>query len=342
MFDIFSRSILLINSLQLFVASYIISTGSYLPNRVVTNDELGEMFEVVPSSIEKKSGIEERRWADKTEKTSDLAVRALLDSLSRRNLNPEAVSYLLVGTMSPDRFIPGCAPSIQAAAGLRQIPALDIRAGCCNLLYALQLADALLRCSKQGLVAITLAEIQSRYLSFAPEDAYLSMLFGDGAASMIVASEEESGALEILDILLETDGRFVNDLGVASPGTEFESNSLSRPQMNGLGVISAAKRRLTATCREVLSRNELTIADIDWMVPHQANANLLRIIIDDLGFPDERLIKVLSTTGNTSSASMGIALHSLTQRSELKSNDLVLLAGFGTGFTWGAGLCRVV
>jgi 3-oxoacyl-[acyl-carrier-protein] synthase-3 len=168
------------------------------------------------------------------------------------------------------------------------------------------------------------------------------MLFGDGAASMVVASESETGALEVLDIALETDGLFVDDLGIVSPGTEFESQSLSSPVMNGLRVISAARKRLIKSCREVLSRNGFTISDVNWMVPHQANANLLKLLIDELEFPSERLITVLSTTGNTSSASMAIALHALTQKYELNSNDLLLLPAFGAGFTWGAGLCRVV
>jgi 3-oxoacyl-[acyl-carrier-protein] synthase III len=181
----------------------------------------------------------------------------------------------------------------------------------------------------------------------------LSMLFGDGAAALIVSSEPRGGrALQIVDVLLATDGAYVDDLGIRSPGTEF-GNARTHDatkfaadydaRMNGQAVILQASRRMAAACQSLLQRNGLTVADVRWLVPHQANANLLAQVARSLRFPSERggeVVNVLEDYGNTSSASMGIALDALCRTNRVAAGDHLLLPAFGAGFTWGAGLCR--
>ncbi|MBD0372227.1 MAG: ketoacyl-ACP synthase III [Pyrinomonadaceae bacterium] len=331
--------------------AFITGTGKFLPERSVSNEEIAERLGLQPEQIFKSSGIRSRRWAEAGTTTSSLAAEALRSALEDARLAAEDVDYLLFGTMTPDRFIPGSSPSVQRALGLREIPCLDIRATCCNALYALQVGKALVTSGAARRVAVCLAEIQSAWLDLSPQSGTISMLFGDGASSFIVSDEAQTGALEILDVHLATDGAYVDDLGIRCPGTEFGAKGAGQEgagpadyfaRMNGQSVILQASRKIVAACQSVLTRNSLTPADVRWMVPHQANANLLAQVARGLRFPTDRdgVVTVLEDTGNTSSASMGIALDTLRRQERVRAEDYLLLPAFGAGFTWGAGLCR--
>jgi 3-oxoacyl-[acyl-carrier-protein] synthase-3 len=331
--------------------AFITGSGRYLPERVVSNEELAERLGLSPEQIFKSSGIRRRRWAESGTTTSSLAAEALKLALEDARLLAEDVDYLLFGTMTPDRFIPGSSPSVQKALGLREIPCLDIRAACCNALYGLQVAKALVTSGAARRVAVCLAEIQSAWLDLSPQSGTISMLFGDGASGLIVSDEAQDGALEILDVHLATDGSYVDDLGVRCPGTQFGAQGAREEsansadyvaRMNGQSVILQASRKIVAASQTVLGRNSLAAVDVRWMVPHQANANLLAQVARGLRFPTDKdgVVSVLEDTGNTSSASMGIALDSLRRSGRIESGDYLLLPAFGAGFTWGAGLCR--
>lgn len=334
--------------------AFITGTGAYLPERVVANEEIAAKLGLTPEQIFKSSGIRRRRWADEGTKTSQLASHALREALSDARLEAAEVDYLLLGTMTPDRFIPGSAPAVQTALGLGEIPCLDIRATCCNALYGMQLARSLVQSGAARHVAICLAEIQSAWLDLSPEAGTISMLFGDGASALVVSSEEdtdedEGGALEILDVLLATDGAYLDDLGIRRPGTEFgvfacgeEEQRDARPRMVGQSVILQASRKIVAACQSVLERNGLKVEDVRWIVPHQANANLLAQVARSLRFQTERdgVVSLLEDFGNTSSASMGLALDHLRRAGRIQHGDYLLLPAFGAGFTWGAALCR--
>lgn len=336
------------------MSAFIIGSGTCLPETIVTNEEISPQLGLAPEQIVKSSGIRERRWADPGSTTSSLASKALHGALQDARLDPAQINYLIFGTMTPDRFIPGSSPSVQAALGLPELPCLDIRAACCNALYGLQLARALIESRTARTVAICLAEIQSRFLSLSPAAGTLSMLFGDGAAALLVSEtrpDDNSGlALELLDVFLATDGNYVGDLGIKCPGTEFGTSAAHpftefgndyAPHMVGQSVILQASRKMVAACKTLLERNELTVDDIQWIVPHQANANLLAQVARGLGVPDgDRVISVIAETGNTSSASMGIALDNLRRSGRLNPGDRVLMPAFAAGFTWGAALCR--
>jgi 3-oxoacyl-[acyl-carrier-protein] synthase III len=328
--------------------AFIIGSGSYLPAQAVSNDELATRLGIDPERIFKSSGIRSRRWAKPDETTSSLAAGALKAALNDAGTYAHEIDYLLCGTMTPDRFIPGSASAIQKKAGLAEIPCLDIRAACGNGLYSLQLAKALIASGTARNAALCLAEVQSRWLDLTPASATTSMLFGDGGAALIVSGKAKPGAWEILDVLLATDGSFVDDLGVRCPGAEFgtiasdtlEPHSDYLPRMNGQSVILQASRRMIASCRTVLERNQLAATDISWVVAHQANANLLAQVARGLGITREKIVSVLEETGNTSSASMGIALDSLRRSKKVEAGEYLLLPAFAAGFTWGAALCR--
>lgn len=359
-----------------------------VPESVVGNEELAGRLGLTPEQIFKSSGISRRRWAEKGVTTGSLAARALELALEDAGLAAGDVDYLLLGTMTPDRFIPGTAPSVQRQLGLGEIPCLDIRAACCNALYGMQLASALVQSGAARRVAICLAEIQSRWLDLSPESGAISMLFGDGAAALVVSAEDEhapgwpiedeaedksdqdkKGALlsvraaakdekpglEIIDVLLATNGSYVDDLGVRCPGTEFgvvqgagasdeegASPADFRPRMVGQSVILQASRKIVSACQAVLRRQGLEAGDVRWMVPHQANANLLAQVARGLRFPQgwDGLVSVIEDYANTSSASMGLALDALRRSGRVEPGDYLLLPAFGAGFTWGAALCR--
>src|SRR5258705_6363554 len=317
----------------------------YAPDRVVTNEEISEILALDPEQIFKSSGIRRRRWAPAGTLTSGLAAFALQEAIAGARITVDDIDYLLMGTMTPDRFIPGSAHQVQRALVLGHIPCLDIRAACCNALYGLQIVKSLVTSGAARIVALCSDEVQSAWLDLSPESAPSSMLFGDGASALIVSGEKQDASLEIVDILLATDGRYVDDLGIRSPGSEFATSSPSsneKPRMNGQTVIRHAARNIVEACNALLARNSLGIENIRWLVPHQANANLLRQIARSLNFPTDgdRVVSVLEEYGNTSSASMGIALDTLRRSRRIISGDYLLLPAFGAGFTWGAALCR--
>lgn len=330
--------------------AYITGSGAYAPEQSISNEELAGRLGLDAEQIFKSSGIRRRRWAAQGTTTSSLAANALSLALEDAGLKAEDVDYLIFGTMTPDRFIPGSSPAVQKALSLREIPCLDIRATCCNALYALQLGRALVTSGAARRVAICLAEIQSAFLDLSPQAGTTSMLFGDGASALLVSDERNEGALEILDIHLATDGTYIDDLGIRCPGTEFgtarsyassEHGEDYTARMVGQSVILQASRKIVAACQTVLARNNLQATDVRWMVPHQANANLLAQVARGLRFPTAEggVISVLEDYGNTSSASMGIALDTLRRSKRIQPGERLLLPAFGAGFTWGAGLC---
>jgi 3-oxoacyl-[acyl-carrier-protein] synthase-3 len=329
--------------------AFIIGTGAYLPDRIIENEELAPLLGLTPEQIFKSSGISRRRWATPGTRTSALAASALVAAMENAKITRDEIDYVIFGTMTPDRFIPGCAPALQHELGLKQIPCLDIRAACCNGLYALQLARSLIISGTATTVAICLAEVQSAWLDLSPAAGTTSMLFGDGASAMIVSGESRTGAIQVIDVVLNTNGEYIDDLGIRRPGSEFgpEANRTGGaadffPRMVGQSVILHASRKMVCACETLLERHGLNSADIRWLVPHQANANLLSQVARNLKINMNKVVNVISDSGNTSSASMGIALDALRRSCALAEGDYLLMPAFGTGFTWGAALCRVV
>jgi 3-oxoacyl-[acyl-carrier-protein] synthase-3 len=207
----------------------------------------------------------------------------------------------------------------------------------------LQIAKALIASGTAETIGLCLADVQSAWLDLSPQAGTTSMLFGDGASALIVSREATDTSLEIVDVLLATDGTYVDDLGIRSPGSAYVSPATGddKPRMNGQAVIRHAGRNMVAACQALLARNNLTIGDIRWLVPHQANANLLQQVARNLNFTVEGgVVSVIEDYGNTSSASIGIALDTLRRSGQIKAGDWLILPAFGAGFTWGAALCQ--
>ena len=261
------------------------------------------------------------------------------------------IGLIVAGTMTPDHQVPGIGPIIQAKLGLRHIPCLDIRTACCNPLYGFEIAAALVKNQRAAHVLIVGAEIQSKGLKMAPEAKDVSALFGDGAGACVVARSERPGSIRLMDIELFTDGKFARDLGVMAPGTGngtrwFDDDPRYRdlyyPVMNGKTVILHSARKLGDAARTILRRHNLTAQDLDLVIPHQANANLLLASCHQLEIPAAKMVSVLEWCGNTSSASILIALDWAYEQRQIRSGSHILFLAFGAGFAWGAALGKVV
>ncbi len=331
------------------MSCYITACGMALPERIVTNTELAPLLGVAPDWIEANSGIRERRWVKANEAASDLATAAVKAALTNAQRSANEIDYVIGGTLSPDYQVPGIAPLVQRKlGGCRLIPALDIRVGCAAILYSLQVAHGLLQSQAAKNVVCFGAEAQSKGLDLSPRSAELSMLFGDGAGALVVSDQPASPlALRVDDVLLQTDGNFAEELCARAPGTgngarwmEAVHDDLHLPTMNGRTVILHAVRKLTQVAQEILARNQLSMDQIDLIIPHQANLNLLRTLGKKLEVGDDRIVVNLDRYGNTSGASAFIALAEAQQKERLRPNTNVLLLAFGAGFTWGAALLR--
>lgn len=338
------------------MSCYIVACGEAFPERIVSNAELAPMLGVAPDWIEAACGVRERRWVSAEQSASDLAAAALNKALIDSKFDPARIDYLIACTQSPDYQVPGIAPLVQRkVAGLGRIPAADLRVGCVAILYCMQMARALIESGTAATVACVGTEAHSKGLSLSPDAAELSMLFGDGSGAMIVSREPLPGrlALRIDDVLIETDGTFAEDLCVRAPGTGNGSGWLDPEQiaaglhfgsMNGRVLILQAVRKLEEAAVRIAERNGIDLRDVDLVVAHQANGNLLRSVAKQLCIPENRMVLNLDRYGNTGSASAFITLcqaigeERLHRVRPLAPGSRVLFLAFGAGFTWGAAL----
>jgi 3-oxoacyl-[acyl-carrier-protein] synthase-3 len=328
----------------------IIGTGRCLPERVVANAELDELLGTEADWILKNTGIKTRRWTHGLKATSELAVGAAELAAERAGVALDAIDYLIAGTMTPDHQIPGIGPMIQARLGLRHIPCLDIRMACCNPLYAFDIGSALLSAQRAEHVLIVGAEVQSTGLKLAPQAKEISALFGDGAGACVLSNSAMDGNIQLLDLILFTDGTYAKDLAVLAPGTgngprwqaeNGSSRELEYPVMNGRTVILHAARKLGEAAQTVLTRLGWSAQDVNLVISHQANANLLLALGRQLGLPPTKIVSVVEWSGNTSSASILIALDWAYEQGLVQSGHRVLFVAFGAGFTWGAAVGKV-
>jgi 3-oxoacyl-[acyl-carrier-protein] synthase III len=337
------------------MSCYIIGCGAALPERVVSNAELAQLLDVTPDWIEANSGIRERRWVGANQATSDLAAQAVSDALLDAGVGAEEVDYLIGCTLSPDYQTPGVAPLVQRKiVGCGQIPAVDLRVACSAILYSLQIGSSLIESKTAKTVICFGAEAQSKGLDVSHRSAELSMLFGDGAGALVLSGEPQSKGhhtcLEVIDVLTATDGNFAEDLIVRAPGTANGGRWLDAGQlaanlhqgsMNGRTVIMQAVKKMTAAATEILRRNGVAVEQVSAVIPHQANANLLRVLSNRLQMPQQRVVSNIDFLGNTSGASAFLALWQAQRERRLNGDSYALILAFGAGFTWGAALCKV-
>jgi 3-oxoacyl-[acyl-carrier-protein] synthase III len=318
----------------------ITAVASYLPERRLTNADLEHMVETSDEWIRSRTGISERRVAAEGDATSDLAARAGTLLLERAGLAASDVDMLIVATSSPDMTFPSTACLAQAKMGLT-CPAFDINAACTGFIYALDLATSLIECGRAKTVVVIGAEVLTRLVDFT--DRTTCILFGDGAGAVVVSASDEPG---VLGVHLGADGTGADLLGVPAGGTalpltpENITSGLQYMQMNGKEVFKFAVRAIPKATEQALAESGLGVDDVDWLVPHQANERITNTVGQRLGIAHDRVINAIAETGNTSTASIPLALDGLYTSGALHAGDVLALVGFGAGLTYGAAIVR--
>jgi len=327
----------------------ILGVGHYVPTKVVTNDDLAKMFDTSDEWIHQRTGIRERRFIEHSGiGASDLAVPAVKMATERAGIAVKDIDAIIFATLSPDHNFPGSGCFLGHKLGLPGIPALDIRVQCSGFLYGLQVADAWIRAGMYRRVALVGGEVHSTGVSFTDEGRDVAVLFGDGAACAILGptDDPESG---VLDVEVHADGSGAKELWLEAPASayvprlthEMIDKNLHIPQMNGKQVFRWATEKMPEVCLSVLGRAGLGPADIDLLVPHQANMRINELVARKLGLPEHKVVHNIEKYGNTTAASIPLALSEAIGDGRVQKGSLVLFASFGSGFTWGAGLCRL-
>ena len=322
--------------------SRIVSTGKYLPERVLTNKDLEEICDTTDEWIRKRTGIEQRHSAAEGQATSDLALQASLQALERANLDPADLDAILLGTLTPDYQLPATASVLQDKLGAKNASAMDINAACSGFMYGMRTADGFIRAGHAKNVLLVGAEVCTSAITWEARDT--SVLFGDGAGAVLIQGEE--GDRGMLSSYLRSDGGGVEILwlpggGSALPfrGGTYDPESRV-PQMNGKELFKRAVVGMEEAARKALDQTGLTADDIDFIVPHQANARIIQAAADRLGVSMDKVIININKVGNTVHASIPLALDDAVQEGKIKENDMILFVGFGAGLTWGSSIVR--
>jgi 3-oxoacyl-[acyl-carrier-protein] synthase-3 len=317
----------------------VIGTGAYLPAKVLTNDDLARMVDTSDEWIVERTGIKQRHVAAAGECTSDLALAAARQALARAGLAGEEVDLIVLATTTPDQTFPATAVRVQAALGMKQGCAFDVQAVCSGFVYALAMADNMLRLGQAKNALVIGAETFTRLLDWS--DRTTCVLFGDGAGAVVLQARdtgEGAAAAGILSTHLHSDGAHADLLYV--DGGPSSTGTVGHVRMDGRQVFKHAVKRLAEVVGETLSHNQLTQKDIDWLVPHQANRRIIDATAEKLGLPPSRVVLTLENHGNTSAASIPLALDAAVSDGRIRPGHLVLLEAMGGGLTWGAALVR--
>ena len=315
--------------------SKIIGTGSYLPEKILTNQDLESIVDTNDSWIRTRTGIEQRHIAADNEMASDLAVNACLKAIESADISIDKIDLIIVATTTPDMTFPSTACILQNKLGIKDCPAFDVQAVCSGFVYALATADMFIRAGKYKTALVVGTEIYSRLLDWS--DRSTCVLFGDGAGAVLITKSEQPG---ILSSHLHANGSHYNTLSL--PGNISHGKIQGNPfvTMEGNTVFKFAVKVMEEIVYEALSENNLQTSDIDWLIPHQANIRIIRSTAKKLGISMEKVVTTIARHGNTSAASIPLALDLAVRDKRIKSNQYVLLEGVGGGFTWGAVLIR--
>ncbi|WP_028968890.1 beta-ketoacyl-ACP synthase III [Sphingomonas sp. URHD0057] len=314
--------------------SVIAGVGSALPSRRVSNEELAQTVDTTDQWIVERTGIRSRYVAAEGETTATLATDAARRALEHAGLQATDIDLIVLATATPDQTFPSSATKVQAALGIDDCIAFDVHAVCTGFLYALAVADSMLRSGNATRALVIGAETFSRILDW--EDRATCVLFGDGAGALVLSSEE--GERGILATKLHADGRH-NDLLFVDGGPST-TGTVGKLRMKGREVFRHAVVNLAGVLNEVLAEAGLTTAEVDWVVPHQANARILDATAKKLGLPPEKVVVTVGEHANTSAASVPLALDTAVKDGRIKRNDIVVLEAMGGGFTWGAAALR--
>lgn len=324
--------------------------GYYVPENVVTNDDLSKLMDTSDAWIQERTGIKERRHVVKgTDTTTTMGAKAALKALEAAGVSKEQVDFVVFATLSPDYYFPGCGVLVQKELGLKTVGALDIRNQCSGFLYALSVADQYIKTGMYRNILVIASETQSPALDMSTRGRNMAVLFGDGAGAAVVSrSEGENG---ILSTHLHSEGAYADALAMIAPGVgtkwvpeilaENDPDDVSYyPNMNGQFVFKNAVVRLAEVINEGLEANGLTVGDIDMLVPHQANLRISQFVQHQFKLSDAQVYNNIMKYGNTTAASVPIALAEALGEGKIKEGDVVVLAAFGSGFTWASAIIR--
>lgn len=346
--------------------------GCYVPDNIVTNDDLAKVMDTSDEWIRERTGIEERRYAEKhKETTTTLAAKASRIAIERAGITPEDVDFIIFATLSPDYYFPGCGVLLQRELGITktEIPALDIRQQCSGFVYGLSVATQFIKTGVYKNILLVGAEMHSMGLDFSTRGRGVTVIFGDGAGAAIIQPTEEEGK-GVLTNEIHSDGTFAEKLAFLNPGAhggyhldkqgvEYDfgydksieygeifmtpkmlEDGHYYPQMEGQAVFKMAVQKFPEVIGEALAATGFGKEDLDMFIPHQANLRISQFVQKRLGLSDDKVYNNIQKYGNTTAASIPIALTEAWEKGLIKDGDLVCLAAFGSGFTWGASLIR--
>ena len=347
------------------IRSVIAGIGMYVPEQVVTNQDLLKYMDTSDAWIQERTGIQERRYAHRTqETTTTMAVEASRIAIERAGITPQDIDFIVFATLSPDYYFPGCGVLLQRAMKMREIGALDVRNQCSGFVYALSVADQFIRTGTYKNILVVGSEKHSFGLDFTTRGRNVSVIFGDGAGAVVLQPSTEEGR-GILSTHLHSDGDSAEILAMYNPGThanhwkeekyaDFDDAEIGQmffshamidngqiyPYMDGPAVFKKAVVKFPEVIMEALQANGLAPADINMLIPHQANLRIAQFVQQKLGLGDHQVYNNIQRYGNTTAASVPIALCEAWQEGRVKPGDLVCLAAFGSGFTWASALMR--
>ncbi len=325
------------------IRSQILGTGAYAPKRVLTNQDLEKLVDTTDAWITGRTGIKQRRIAAEGEVTSDMAVVAARHALAMAGMQACDLDMIIVGTISADMPLPSCAVIIQAKLGAARAFAFDVSAACAGSLYALSIADQFIQSGRVRRVLVIGAELLSRLVDWS--DRNTCVLFGDAAGAMVLGPGDDPRR-GLLTTHLHSDGRAAGILSIPGGGSQYPpceemlARKMDKIAMNGREIYKFAVRVLPQAILEALGANGLTVADVDHIVPHQANARIVEAVLEKLGIPIEKCWLNLDRYGNTSSASLPISLDEANRAGRLQPGDLIAMMAIGAGMTWGSALMR--
>ena len=318
--------------------SKIIGTGSYLPEKIVTNADLEKILDTSDQWIQERTGIRERRIAHEDESSSDMAEAAAQKAMEAAGVNPEEIGLIVVGTTTPDLVFPSTACLIQSRLGLPDCGAMDVNAACSGFMYALSVADKYVRCGDVKKALVIGVDKLTAMLDW--NDRGTAVLFGDGAGAVVLEASDEPG---ILSTHIHAAGRHADLLGVdvgVGKGFKAEPRGGVLIKMKGNEVFKVAVRTLGRIVDETLAYNKMKKSDLDWLIPHQANYRIITATAKKLGMTMDQVVVTVDKHGNTSAASVPLALDEAVRSGKIKRGDHLLLEAFGGGFTWASALVK--
>ncbi len=334
------------------IKSIIKGIGHYVPDNVVTNDDLSKLMTTNDEWITERTGIKERHFRknrnDSEETTAYLGFKASEKAIQNAGLTSKDIDFIVFATLSPDYYFPGCGVLLQEMLGCDTIGALDVRNQCSGFVYALSTANAFIKTGAYKNILVVGAEIHSFGLDFSDEGRGVSVIFGDGAGAVVLSATDDENAGDILSFNLHSEGKYAEELCTQFPGSKFgwsdrmrlEPESVTNreiyPIMNGNFVFKHAVTRFPETMLEALSKAGKTVEDLDMFIPHQANLRIAQFVQQKFGLPDDKVFNNIQKYGNTTAASIPLALSEAIEQQKIKRGDLVLLSAFGSGFTWGS------